>query len=199
MPQMPSDLTESLTEMPEDAHQADAPDQVTMQGNPPLLRLPIELLLSVVDLLDEVQTPCLALTCTKLWSVLTPKMAKQKSKYRDSEKRSTIRRKIIKTILRDLPSHQVCLFCFNIHDPSKSEPRTILHEEDLVDPKTICDRCGSGMINRALEFQINWDKRYKMLYRSSSQTCSLPSSVSPTIRLKVLSLHSAIHKSLAWR
>ncbi|KAJ5326153.1 uncharacterized protein N7506_009255 [Penicillium brevicompactum] len=162
---MPSDPTESLSTMPEDANQADTPDQVKMQGNPPLLRLPIELLLSVVDLLDEVQTPCLALTCTKLWSVLTPTMAKQKSKYRDFKQIFTIRRDIIKTIVRDLPNHQVCLHCLNIHDPSKTEPRIIFHEGDLVDPKTICERCGSGMINRALEFQINWDKRYKMLYR----------------------------------
>lgn len=161
---MPGESTEPLTQMPEDTGQVETPDQTKIEGDSTLLRLPVELLLSIADLLDEIQTPCLALSCTYLWALLKPKMAKDKSGYRHLKELLGIQREVSRIILRDLPGYRTCFQCYKIYQPSKSELRSILPEGMRVDSDRTCDRCGKGMVNRALEFQINWDQKYKMLH-----------------------------------
>lgn len=164
---MEDELVAPPAHTPEDTTEVDEPDQSKMQGSPPLLKLPGELLLTVADFLDEAETTCFALSCTHLWSLLTPRMARYKSEYRDLKEKVQFRQTIIEIIERDLPSHVSCHHCLNLFEPSKSDPPTILHQGVLMEPDEICDPCANGIIRRADEFEISWDKRYPMLYHIS--------------------------------
>ncbi|CAG8947351.1 unnamed protein product [Penicillium salamii] len=161
-----SDLRRYLDKTPGDLEETkrQRDQQETVKTDSPILTLPLELVLSITDLLDDIETTCLALSCTQLWSTLKSQRVKLKSgclNLIDSEER---RGRLVLILSRDLPKHIVCDYCARLYEVDMSDKPSLPHRRFMTS-NTLCDLCSQFLHRLPLDFQLQWSNGYKMLHR----------------------------------